>query len=70
VFVAAGTPKPIVARLNAEFARAMKAPEVQKRLIELAVEPDGGPPEKLAAYQRSELVKWAKVVKEQGVKPD
>jgi tripartite-type tricarboxylate transporter receptor subunit TctC len=48
----------------------MKAPEVQKRLIELAVEPDGGPPEKLAAYQRSELVKWAKVVKEQGVKPD
>lgn len=70
VFVPAGTPKPIVARLNAEFAKAMKAPDVSKRLIELAVDPDGGPPEKLAAYQKAELAKWAKVVKAQGVKPD
>jgi tripartite-type tricarboxylate transporter receptor subunit TctC len=70
VFVPAGTPKPIVERLNAEFAKAMKAPEVQKRLIELAVDPDGGPSDKLAAFQKAELAKWAKVVKEQGVKPD
>lgn len=70
VFAPAGTPKPIVDRLNAEFAKAMKTPDVHKRLIELAVDPDGGPPEKLGAFQKADIAKWAKVVKEQGIKPD
>ncbi len=70
VFAPAGTPKAVIDRLNAEFVKAMKAPEVHKRLVEMAVEPDGGPPEKLAAYQKAEIAKWAKVVKEQGIKLD
>jgi tripartite-type tricarboxylate transporter receptor subunit TctC len=70
VFAPAGTPKAVIDRLNAEFVKAMKSPEVHKRLVEMAVEPDGGPPDKLAAYQKTELAKWAKVVKEQGIKVD
>jgi tripartite-type tricarboxylate transporter receptor subunit TctC len=70
IFAPAGTPKPVVQHLNSEIAKILKLPDVSARLADLAVEPDGGPPEKLAEYQKSEIAKWAKVVKEAGVKPD
>jgi tripartite-type tricarboxylate transporter receptor subunit TctC len=70
IFAPAKTPKPIVERLNTEIAAVLKMPDVHARLTELAVEPDGGSPEKLAEYQKAEIARWAKVVKEAGVKPD
>jgi tripartite-type tricarboxylate transporter receptor subunit TctC len=70
IFAPAKTPKPVIDRLNTEIARVLKMPDVQARLTELAMEPDGGPAEKLGEYQRAEIAKWAKVVKEAGVKPD
>jgi tripartite-type tricarboxylate transporter receptor subunit TctC len=70
IFAPAGTPKPIVQRLNSEIARIMKLPEIKGRLADLAVDPDGGPPERLAEFQKAEIAKWAKVVKEAGIKPD
>jgi tripartite-type tricarboxylate transporter receptor subunit TctC len=48
----------------------MKTPAVQERLAQLAVDPDGGSPESLAEYQKAEIAKWAKVVKEANIKPD
>jgi tripartite-type tricarboxylate transporter receptor subunit TctC len=68
VFAPAGTPKPIVQRLNAEFARAMKQPEVQARLEQLGVDPAAGPPEQLAEFQKAEITKWSKVAKTANVK--
>jgi tripartite-type tricarboxylate transporter receptor subunit TctC len=70
VFAPAGTPKPIVQRLNSEIARILKSPEIKARLDTLAVEPDGGPPESLGNFQKAEIARWAKVVKEAGIKPD
>ena len=70
IFAPAKTPKPVVERLNTEIAAVLKMPDVQARLTELAVDPEGGPPEKLAEYQKAEIARWAKVVKEAGVKPD
>jgi tripartite-type tricarboxylate transporter receptor subunit TctC len=70
VFAPAGTPKPIVQRLNTEIAAIMKAPDVQARLAEMGVEVGGGPPEQLGDFQKAEMAKWAKVVKAAGVKPD
>jgi tripartite-type tricarboxylate transporter receptor subunit TctC len=70
VFAPAGTPKPIVQRLNAEIARIMQTPEIKARLAGLEVQPDGGPPESLAEYQKAEVAKWAKVVKQAGIKAD
>jgi tripartite-type tricarboxylate transporter receptor subunit TctC len=70
IFAPAGTPKPVVQRLNSEIARIMKSPEIKARLDTLAVEPDGGPPEALANFQKAEIARWAKVVKEAGIKPD
>jgi tripartite-type tricarboxylate transporter receptor subunit TctC len=70
VFAPAGTPKPIVDRLNSEIAQILKQPEIQARLAELAVEPGGGSPESLGEMQKADVVKWEKVVREAGVKPD
>ena len=60
----AGTPRPIVDRLYQGFVAVLKVPEVVKQLGADGVEPIGSTPEHLAAYMRSELQKWAKVVKE------
>ena len=70
VFAPAGTPKEIVRRLNAEIARIMQTPDIRARMAELGFEPAGGPPEELAELQRTDITKWAKVVKEAGIKPE
>ena len=70
IFAPAGTPKPIVQRLNTEIAKVLKTPDVQARLDELGVDPAAGPPEQLADFQKAEIEKWAKVVKAANVKVD
>lgn len=68
VFAPAGTPKAIVDKLQAEITRILKLPEVAKRLTDIGLEPVGSTADELAAYQRTEIVKWAKVVKDSGAK--
>ncbi len=57
------TPKDIVARLNTEVVRILRLPEVVERLAGQGAEPAGGSPEAFAAFIRSEIDKWAKLVK-------
>ena len=66
----AGTPKPIIARLNTEVVRLLQVPEVKERLLATGTEVAGTSPEQFAAYIKSETVKWAKVVKESGARVD
>ena len=71
-FVApAGTPRAVVARINAEAMRALKQPEIVQRLktagYEAAAE---NSPEQFADFIKSELAKWTRVVKESGAKVD
>jgi tripartite-type tricarboxylate transporter receptor subunit TctC len=66
LFAPANTPAPIVEKLQAEVSRILKSPEISKRLLEIGLEPGGGTPAELAAYQKSEITKWAKVVKDSG----
>lgn len=70
IFAPAGTPKPIVDKLQVEITRILKTPEINKKLADIGLEAVGSTSEELAAYQRSEIAKWAKVVKDSGARPD
>lgn len=65
-----GTPRDIITRLNEEFRKVLGDPEIRNFLTKSAVEPDGGTPEELGKYMRSELAKWAKVVKAANIRLD
>jgi tripartite-type tricarboxylate transporter receptor subunit TctC len=62
------TPQPIIAKLNAEVAKALTLPAVRDRLIALGSEPAANTPGEFGTFIRSEIDKWARVVKESGAK--
>ena len=70
VFAPAGTPKPIVDRLGKEIAAIVALPDVKDKLRNLGVEPDGRTSEDFAAFQRAEITKWGKVIKDAGIQAD
>jgi tripartite-type tricarboxylate transporter receptor subunit TctC len=70
VLAPAGTPAAIVARLNAEIARALRTPDVAARLANDGVEVRASAPQAFAAAIASERAKWAKVVKDSGARVD
>ena len=64
----AGTPRPIVDRLNTEIVRILQTPDVRERLSAEAFESPADTPDQFAAVIKSEVVKWAKVVRETGAR--
>ena len=65
-----GTPADIVGRLNAETNRILRLADVRERFAALAIEPLGGTGEHAAQFMQSEMDKWAKVVRQAGLKID
>lgn len=65
-----GSPPAAIARLNAEVNNALKAPDVRDKLIAQGLYPAAGTPEQFGAYLRAEMAKYAKVIKEAGIKVD
>jgi tripartite-type tricarboxylate transporter receptor subunit TctC len=65
-----GSPPAAIARLNAEVNNALKAPEVRDKLIAQGLYPAASTPEQFGAHLRSEMAKYAKVIKEAGIKVD
>jgi tripartite-type tricarboxylate transporter receptor subunit TctC len=70
VYAPAGTPADVIAKLNAELNRVMALVDVREKLAGIGLDVAGGSPEVLGTQTRSELAKWAKVVKESGAKAD
>jgi tripartite-type tricarboxylate transporter receptor subunit TctC len=70
VLAPAGTPAPIVAKLNAEVNKWLQSPEAREQLLAQGAAAAGGTPEQFAAHIRAETEKWAKVVKASGAKVD
>ena len=70
IVVPAATPREIVAKLNAEINRAVQNPDLRQKLALGGSEPLGGTAEQYAAYIRSELQRWTKVVKDAGAKAE
>jgi len=60
----------VVDRLHDEFAKALAAPDVREKMINLGAEPVGNTPEEFAAYVKAEAAKYAKLVKASGAKVD
>ncbi len=60
----------MVDRLHDEFAKALAAPDVREKMINLGAEPVGNTPEEFAAYVKAEAAKYAKLVKASGAKVD
>ena len=70
MFVPANTPKAAVDRLNAAANKVLTTPEVKEKLLNQGAEAVGGSPEALGRVVKAELVKWDKVVKENGIKAE
>ena len=68
LFAPANTPRAVVDKLQKETARVLRMPDVAKKLAGLGLDAAGSTPEELATYQRAEIIKWAKVVKDSGAK--
>jgi len=70
VLAPAGTPREIVARLNAELVKALEQPEVRTSLLAEGAEPIGGSPEQFAAHIRSEMERLGKMIREAKIRPE
>lgn len=66
VFLPAGTPKPIVTKMNQEIRKIVEIPDVKQKLISQGADPETNTPEEFAKYVKSEMAKWGKVVRDTG----
>ncbi|MGH8617311.1 MAG: Bug family tripartite tricarboxylate transporter substrate binding protein [Burkholderiales bacterium] len=66
----AGTPVAVVAKLNREIIRILNLPDVRERLQGLGMEPVTDTPEQFAAYIKAQSERWAKVIRDAGIKAE
>jgi tripartite-type tricarboxylate transporter receptor subunit TctC len=69
-FAPAGTPRPMVDKLNVEVDRILRLPDIKERLAVLAFDYTPNTPQQFAEYVRKEVAKWGKVVKDSGARVD
>jgi tripartite-type tricarboxylate transporter receptor subunit TctC len=63
IVVASATPRELVRRISADFATVLRQPDFKARLNEIGLEPVGNSPEEFDAFIRTEIARWARVVK-------
>ena len=70
IFVPAGTPRPIIERLQAEISKVLRSKELQDESATLGTVAGGESPQEFAAFVRGEVQKWGKVIKDAGIKAE
>jgi tripartite-type tricarboxylate transporter receptor subunit TctC len=70
ILAPAGTPRPIVLRLNAELVKVMRDAEMKERLATMATDPLTSTPEEFGAYIQAEIAKWGDVIRKAGLRAD
>jgi len=70
VLAPAGTPKDVVAKLNAEFNAGLAQPDIKKKINDAGIETAGGTPQQFAEFLQAEMKKWAKVAKDANIQPE
>jgi tripartite-type tricarboxylate transporter receptor subunit TctC len=69
-FAPAGTPAPAVAVLNDEINAALRRPDVRERLATIGLDAQTMSPREFADYVKSEIAKWAEIIRATGIRPD
>ena len=69
VFTTSGTPKSVIDRLNAEIIKAVRAPDIAERIVQQGLDISTSTPAEYGAFFRSEVAKFAKIVKTAGIEP-
>ena len=70
IMAPAGTPQPIIARLNAEFVKIMHSPDLKERLAGMGTDVMTSTPEEFAAYLKREIAKWGDVIRKANLRAD
>lgn len=68
IFVPAGAPRTVIAKLNGEVNRILNVPEIKEKFLAIGADPAGGTPEQFAAIARKDIERWARTVKASGMK--
>jgi tripartite-type tricarboxylate transporter receptor subunit TctC len=68
VLMPAGTPKPIIDKFHADVVKVLQDAEVKKKFADLGVDAVSSTPDQFTAFIRSEMAKYAKLIKEAGIK--
>ena len=63
----AATPRPVAGKLNTELLRIIALPDVKEKMLGLGMDIAGGTPEEFGALVKSDIAKWAKVIREAGI---
>ena len=66
----AGTPQPVIAKLNSDIARVLAMPDVKKKLEAVGLDPRPSTPAYVDELTKAEIVKWGTIVKEAGIQPE
>jgi len=70
IFVAKGTPPEIVAKLSTELTKVLRLPEVKEQMAALGAVPGGDSPQAFAAFVNAESIRWGKIIRDKGIKPE
>jgi tripartite-type tricarboxylate transporter receptor subunit TctC len=70
ILTAAATPRDIITRLNGELTKALTSADLKERLANAGIEPMNSTPEQFGTFIRSENARFAKVIKDAGIKPE
>ena len=70
MYAPAGTPQPVIARLNAEVTRLLALPDMKEKILSYGLEANSSTPEALAARAREDAAKWSRVIKAAGIRLD
>ena len=70
LFAPAGTPRPVVEKLNAEVTKVLQLPEVRTRFLDLGAEPSPMRVPEFSTWVQQEVTKWTRLVKESGIEPE
>jgi tripartite-type tricarboxylate transporter receptor subunit TctC len=70
LLVPAGTPRSVISKLHGEIARILQLPDVRESFVNQGFEPVGNTPAEFAAYISAEIAKWAKLIRDAGIRAE